>query len=49
MKYKSLFTPIKLGKLELRNRIVFAPIGIGAYNEDETVNPLYFPFIRERA
>jgi 2-enoate reductase len=38
-----------LGKLELRNRIVLAPIGIGAYNDDETVNPLYFPFIRERA
>lgn len=49
MKYKNLFNPIRLGKLELRNRIVFAPIGIGAYNPDETVNEIYFPFITERA
>lgn len=49
MKLKNLFNPIKLGKLEIRNRIVFAPIGIGAYNDDETVNERYFPFIYERA
>ena len=49
MKLKSLFKPILLGKLEVRNRIVFAPIGIGAYNDDETVNERYFPFIAERA
>ncbi len=49
MKLNSLFSPIKLGKLEIRNRIVFAPIGIGAYNDDETVNENYFPFISERA
>ena len=49
MELKNLFSPIKLGKLELRNRIVFAPIGIGAYNDDETVNPIYFHFIKERA
>jgi len=47
--FKNLFNPIKLGKLELRNRIAFAPIGIGAYNPDETVNETYFPFIEERA
>jgi 2-enoate reductase len=49
MKLSSLFSPIKLGKLDIRNRIVFAPIGIGAYNDDETVNEHYFPFIAERA
>ena len=49
MRLKSLFSPIRLGKLEIRNRIVFAPIGIGAYNDDETVNELYLPFIAERA
>lgn len=47
--FKNLFSTIKLGKLELRNRIAFAPIGIGAYNPDETVNEIYFPFIEERA
>ncbi len=49
MKFKHLFEPIKLGGIELRNRIVFAPIGIGAYNEDESVNDAYFTFIEERA
>jgi 2,4-dienoyl-CoA reductase-like NADH-dependent reductase (Old Yellow Enzyme family)/thioredoxin reductase len=49
MALKNLFKPIKLGKLEVRNRVVFAPIGIGAYNDDETVNENYFPFITERA
>ncbi|MDD5659727.1 MAG: FAD-dependent oxidoreductase [Actinomycetota bacterium] len=49
MKLNNLFSPINLGKLELKNRIVFAPIGIGAYNDDETVNSTYFPFIQERA
>lgn len=47
--YKNLFSPIKLGKIEIRNRIAFAPIGIGAYNPDETVNETYFSFIEERA
>lgn len=49
MDYKKLFEPIKLGKIELRSRIVFAPIGIGAYNPDESVNEIYFKFIEERA
>ena len=49
MEFKNLFSPINLGKLELRNRIAFAPIGIGAYNADESVNEAYFPFIEERA
>ncbi|MFC2145093.1 FAD-dependent oxidoreductase [Actinomycetota bacterium] len=49
MDYKKLFQPIKLGKIELRNRIAFAPVGIGAYNPDESVNEIYFDFIRERA
>ncbi len=49
MQFNNLFNPIKLGKLELRNRIVYAPIGIGTYNDDESVNETYFPFIEERA
>ena len=49
MKYEHLFRPIRLGSIELRNRIVFAPIGIGAYNPDETVNERYLPFIEARA
>ena len=49
MSLNHLFEPIKLGKLELRNRIAFAPVGVGLYNADETVNERYFPFIAERA
>ena len=49
MAFQKLFKPIKIGKLELRNRIIFAPIGIGAYNLDESVNKIYFSFIKERA
>lgn len=49
MKYKKLFEPIRLGQIELRNRIAFAPVGIGAYNPDESVNETYFRFIEERA
>jgi 2,4-dienoyl-CoA reductase-like NADH-dependent reductase (Old Yellow Enzyme family)/thioredoxin reductase len=49
MSYEHLFRPIQLGSIELRNRIAFAPLGIGAYNPDETVNDRYLPFIEARA
>jgi 2-enoate reductase len=29
--YKILFEPIKIGKLELKNRFVMAPMGPGGY------------------
>ena len=49
MSLEKLFSPIRLGNIELRNRIAFAPVGIGAYNPDESVNEAYFPFIEERS
>jgi 2,4-dienoyl-CoA reductase-like NADH-dependent reductase (Old Yellow Enzyme family)/thioredoxin reductase len=48
MELKNLFSPITLDKLELRNRIVLAPMGIGAYSDDETVPDEYVSFIADR-
>lgn len=44
----NLFKPINIGKLEIRNRIVLAPMGTGSYNPDETVTDDYIDFIKAR-
>ena len=49
MLYKNLFSPIKINKLELRNRIALAPMGIGVYNDDESVADKLINFIGARA
>ncbi len=49
MKYNHLFQPVMIGNLEIKNRIVMSPMGIGAYNDDETVAEDYISFIRARA
>jgi 2,4-dienoyl-CoA reductase-like NADH-dependent reductase (Old Yellow Enzyme family)/NADPH-dependent 2,4-dienoyl-CoA reductase/sulfur reductase-like enzyme len=49
MKLKHLFQPVMIGCLEVKNRIVMSPMGIGAYNDDETVADDYISFIRARA
>jgi 2-enoate reductase len=49
MKYKSLNTPINLKNIELKNRIVLSPMGIGIYNEDESVPDEYISFIQMRS
>lgn len=49
MKYKLLFTPIELKDIELKNRVVLSPMGIGVYNDDETVPDDYISFIAERS
>ena len=46
--FPNLFKPINIGKLEVRNRVVLAPIGTGSYNPDETVTDEYVDFIRAR-
>ncbi|MCL5071428.1 MAG: NAD(P)/FAD-dependent oxidoreductase [Actinobacteria bacterium] len=46
--FANLFEPINIGKLEVRNRIVLAPMGIGSYNPDETVTDDYVDFIKAR-
>ncbi|MBC8390617.1 MAG: FAD-dependent oxidoreductase [Actinobacteria bacterium] len=47
--FKNLFSPIKLGSIEVKNRIVLAPMGIGSYNNDETITDDYISFIGGRA
>ena len=49
MKYKHLFQPVMIGNIEIKNRIVMSPMGIGAYNDDETAAEDYISFIRARA
>ncbi|MCL5069524.1 MAG: NAD(P)/FAD-dependent oxidoreductase, partial [Actinobacteria bacterium] len=45
----NLFKPIKIGNLELKNRIALSPMGIGSYNEDETITEDYVDFIKVRS
>ena len=45
---KQLFQSIKLGPVEIPNRVVQAPMGLGFETADETWPERYFPFIEER-
>jgi len=49
MRSKILFTPIKLGKVEVRNRVALAPMGTGNYNPDGTVLEEAIPYVEARA
>ena len=46
---KNLFSPLKLENIELKNRIVLSPMGIGSYNDDETITEDYIDFIKARS
>lgn len=46
---KNLFEPIKIGKLELRNRIVMAPMTVDYANPDETPSEKQIAYYAERA
>jgi 2,4-dienoyl-CoA reductase-like NADH-dependent reductase (Old Yellow Enzyme family) len=47
--FKHLFTPLKVGKMELRNRIVMLPMTTGYCEPDETVGDRFIDFFAERA
>lgn len=49
MEYKKLFTPFKIGSMEVKNRIVFSPIGINASNIDGTISNDEIDYYEERA
>ena len=50
MKYHTiLFSPIKLGNLEVRNRIVMAPMTTGYANDNGEVNQILIDFYLKRA
>jgi len=38
-----------LGSIEIKNRIVLAPLGIGVHNADETVHNAMIPYLESRA
>jgi len=45
----NLFKPINISNITLKNRIVMAPMGIGSYNEDETITDEYIGFVGSRS
>ena len=47
--YKNLFKPIRLGSIEVRNRITFTSIGIDSYNDEGTVTDENISFVRARS
>lgn len=49
MSLLKLFSPIKLGKVEIANRTVMAPMGVGLYSPDETWPRREMRYIEERA
>ncbi|UCB44585.1 MAG: FAD-dependent oxidoreductase [Spirochaetota bacterium] len=49
MELRNLFSPISIGNLEIKNRIVLSPMGIGSYNPDETITDEYISFIEARS
>jgi len=49
MDYSKLFTPFKIGKMEVKNRIVFAPMGKGSSKIDGSKSDSEIRYYEERA
>jgi len=49
MEYNKLFIPLKIGSMEVKNRIVFSPIGINVSNIDGTISKHEIDYYEERA
>ncbi len=49
MKYKELFSPIKIGNLELKNRLVVPAMGSNLANSDSTISDRLINYWKERA
>lgn len=49
MTLSNLFSPIKLAKVEIKNRCVMAPMGVGFYSPDETWPKKEIRYFEERA
>lgn len=47
--YKTLFTPCKIGNVEIKNRLVMSPMGIGIANLDGTPSEEMIEFYEQRA
>lgn len=46
---KPLFRPLRVGGIDLKNRIVMPPVDTCAFNFDGTVTPKLMPYMRNRA
>ena len=49
MDFSALFTPYKIGKLEIKNRIAMAPMGLNSGHKDGTINNDEIDYFEERA
>ena len=49
MPFSHLFSPIKVGSLELKNRVVLAPLDVGLHDPEGQVTDRYIDFLVERA
>ena len=49
MNYEKLFTPYKIGKMEVKNRIVMAPMGLNSGHPDGTIDDDEIVYFEERA
>ena len=49
MDYSKLFTPFKIGKMEVKNRIVLAPMGMSSANVDGSKSDSEIRYYEERA
>lgn len=49
MDYMKLFTPYKIGNMEVKNRIVMAPMGLNAAHPDGTIDDDEIHYFEERA
>ena len=47
--FKNMFKPIKVGKMEIRNRFVVPPMGNNFANTDGTMSEQSVAYYRERA
>ncbi|OPJ62550.1 NAD(P)/FAD-dependent oxidoreductase [Clostridium oryzae] len=49
MNYNNLFTPFKIGKMEVKNRLVFSPMGTNSSHIDGTIANDEIDYFEERA
>jgi 2-enoate reductase len=49
MNYEELFTPYNIGKMQVKNRIVMAPMGLNAAHPDGTIDDNEIHYFEERA
>ncbi len=49
MIYEKLFTPGRIGKLTLKNRVVMAPLAMGCAEGDQTIGPAFYEYLKCRA